>query len=49
MTINGGEGGEPILAKEVASMELSVRSKTLTIAFFVVEVQVSYNLILGHD
>ena len=49
MTINSGEGGEPILAKEVASMELSVRSKTLTIAFFVVEVQVSYNMILGRD
>ena len=49
MTISGVGGGEPILAKGVASMELTIRSKTLATAFFVAEVQGSYNLILGRD
>ena len=40
-------GGEPIPFKGVKSMELSIRSKTLATDFFVVEVQGSYNLILG--
>ena len=38
MTINGVGGGEPIGAKGVASMELTVRSKTMPTAFFIVEV-----------
>jgi hypothetical protein len=42
-----GVGGEAILAKGVASMELTVRSKTLATTFFVAEVQGSYSLILG--
>jgi hypothetical protein len=46
MTISGG-GGEPTPAKGVASMELTIGSKTLATTFFVVEVQGSYNLILG--
>jgi hypothetical protein len=49
MMISGVGGGEPISAKGVASMELIIRSKTLATAFFVAEVQGSYNLILGRD
>ena len=49
MTISGVGGGEPIPAKGVASMELTIGSKTLATAFFVAEVQGSYNLILGRD
>ena len=47
MTIGGVGGGEPIPAKGVASMELTIGSKTLATASFVAEVQGSYNLILG--
>ena len=36
-------------AKEVMSMELTVGSKSLATAFFVVEVQGNYNVILGRD
>jgi len=49
MTISGVGGGEPILAKGVASMEFTIGRKTLAAAFFVAEVQGSYNLILGRD
>lgn len=49
MIINGVRGGEPILAKRVASMELTIGSKTLSTSFFVAEVRGSYNLILGCD
>jgi hypothetical protein len=49
MTISGVGGGDPILAKGVASMELTIGSKTLATSFFVAEVQGSYNLILGRD
>ena len=42
-------GGEAILAKGVASMGLTIGSKTLAIAFFVADVQGSYNLILRRD
>ena len=45
MTISGVGGGEPIPAKGVASMELTIRSKTLATTFFVAEVQGSCNLI----
>jgi hypothetical protein len=48
MTITG-VGGTPILARGIANMELTVGSKTLATAFFVVDVQGSYNLILGRD
>jgi hypothetical protein len=49
MTITGVVGGEPILARGVANMELTIRSKTLAMAFFVADVQGSYNLIPGRD
>jgi hypothetical protein len=49
MTITGVGGGTPIPARGIANMELTVGSKTLATAFFVVDVQGSYNLILGHD
>jgi hypothetical protein len=43
----GGEG--PISPKGVASMELTVGSKTIPTAFFIAEVQDNYNVILGRD
>jgi hypothetical protein len=49
MTITGVGGGEPILARGVANMELTIGSKTLATIFFVADMQGSYNLILGHD
>ena len=38
MTVSGVGGGDPIGAKGVASMELTVGSKTLATTFFVSEV-----------
>jgi hypothetical protein len=49
MTITGVGGGILILARGIANMELIVGSKTLATAFFVVDVQGSYNLIFGCD
>jgi hypothetical protein len=49
MMINDIGGGDPIGAKGVASMELTVGSKTLVTTFFVVEVQGNYSVILGRD
>jgi len=49
MTVSGVVGSEPISAKGVASMELTIASKTLATAFFVSEVQGNFNLILGRD
>jgi hypothetical protein len=49
MTIADVGGGTPIPAKGIANMELTVGSKTLATAFFVADVQGSYNLILGRD
>jgi hypothetical protein len=49
MAITGVGGGTPILARGIANMELTVGSKTLATAFFVANVQGSYNLILGRD
>ena len=49
MTVSGVGGSEPISAKEVASMELTIGSKMIATAFFVSEVQGNYNLILGRD
>jgi len=48
LTLNG-VGGSPMEAKGVMSMELTVGSKTLATAFFVVDVQGSYSVILGRD
>jgi hypothetical protein len=42
-------GGNPMEARSIVSMELTVGSKSLATAFFVVEVQGSYNIILGCD
>jgi hypothetical protein len=49
MMITGVGGGAPIPARGIANMELTIGSKTLAMAFFVADVQGSYNLILGHD
>ena len=49
MTVSGVGGGDPIGAKGVASMELTVGSKTLATAFFVSKVQGNFSLILGCD
>jgi hypothetical protein len=49
MMINGVGGGESIGAKGVASMELTVGSKTMAIAFFITKVQGNYSVILGRD
>lgn len=43
MTINGVGGGKPLLTKGIANMELTIGNKTLTMAFFIVEVRSSYN------
>jgi hypothetical protein len=45
--INDVGGGDPIGAKGVASMELTVWSKTLATVFFVTEVHGNYSAILG--
>jgi hypothetical protein len=42
-------GGNPMEARGVISMELTIGSKSLVTAFFVVKVQGNYNVILGRD
>ena len=49
MMVSGVGGNEPIGAKGVASMELTIGSKTLATTFFVSEVQGNFTLILGRD
>lgn len=49
MTVSGVGGGEPMGAKGVVSMELTIGSKTLATAFFVAETQGNFSLILGRD
>jgi hypothetical protein len=49
MAVSGVGGGEPMRAKGVISMELTIGSKTLAMAFFVAETQGNFSLILGHD
>jgi hypothetical protein len=44
-----GVGGTLMEARGVVSMELTVGSKALTTAFFVVEVQGNYSVIVGRD
>ena len=46
MMVSGVGGGEPIGAKGVASMELTMGSKTLATTFFLSEVQGNFSLIL---
>jgi hypothetical protein len=42
-------GGNSMEARGVVSMELTVGSKSLATAFFIIEVQGNYSVILGHD
>ena len=49
MTVSGMGGGDPIGAKGVAFMELTVGSKTLATVFFVSEVQSNFSLIFERD
>jgi hypothetical protein len=50
LTLNSvGGGGNPMEARGVISMELIIGSKSLATAFFVVEEQGNYIVILGHD
>jgi hypothetical protein len=49
MTISGEGGGEPMGAKGIISMELTIGSKTLATSFFVIETQGNFCLILGRD
>jgi hypothetical protein len=42
-------GGNPMEARGIVSMELTVGSKSLAMAFFVVEVQGNYSVIHGCD
>jgi hypothetical protein len=44
-----GVGGNPIKARGVVSMELTIGSKSLATVFFIVEVKGKYSIILGHD
>jgi hypothetical protein len=49
MTVSGVGGGDPISAKGVTSMELTVGSKMLVTAFFISKVQGNFSLVLGQD
>jgi hypothetical protein len=49
MTASGVGGGEPIGAKGLISMELTIGSKTLSTAFFIAETQGNFSPILGRD
>jgi hypothetical protein len=49
MMINDVDGGDPIGAKGVISMELTLGRKTLATAFFIIEVQGNYSVILARD
>jgi hypothetical protein len=48
LTLNG-VGGNPMEVRGVVSMELTVGSKSLATAFFIVKVQGNYSVILGHN
>jgi hypothetical protein len=49
MTVSGVGGGEPMGAKGVITMELTIGSKTLATNFFVAETQGNFSLILDRD
>jgi hypothetical protein len=49
MTLSGVRTDSSIKAKGVTSVELTIGTKTLAAAFFVVDVEVNYSLILGRD
>jgi hypothetical protein len=42
-------GGNPMEARGVVSMELTIGSKSLATALFIIEVKDNYSVILGHD
>jgi hypothetical protein len=44
-----GVAGNPMEARGIVSMELTIGSKSLAITFFIVEVQYNYSVILGRD
>jgi hypothetical protein len=44
-----GVVGNPMEARGVISMDLTIGSKSLTTTFFIVEVQGNYSVILDHD
>jgi hypothetical protein len=48
LTLNG-VGGNPMEARGVVSMELTIGSKLLATTLFIVEVQGNYSVILGRD
>jgi hypothetical protein len=49
LMLNDVGGGQPMEARGVVSMELTVECKSLATTFFVVEVQGNYSVILGCD
>jgi hypothetical protein len=48
LTLNG-MGGNPMEARRVVSMELTIGSKSLLTTFFIVEVQGNYSIIFARD
>jgi hypothetical protein len=42
-------GGNSMEAKGIVSMELTIGSKSLATAFFIIKVQVNYSVILNRD
>jgi hypothetical protein len=44
-----GFSGEPAEARGIVSKELTVGSKTVPTAFFIVDVKGRYNVLLGRD
>jgi hypothetical protein len=49
MKLNGVGTDSSIEAKGVTSVELTIGTKTLAVAFFIVDVEGNYSLILGRD
>jgi hypothetical protein len=48
LTLNN-VGDNPMNARGIVSMELTVWSMSLATAFFIIELQGNYSVILGHD
>jgi hypothetical protein len=49
MMLNGVGSNSPIEVKGITSIELTIGTKTLVVAFFVAKVEGNYNVILGRD
>jgi hypothetical protein len=49
LMLNAVGGGNPMEARGVISMELTLGRKSLATAFFIVDVQGNYSVILGRD